>query len=78
MVVVKPEYCALGDCNRTADRAHLITRATLNKDIEWNPVFYIHLCREHHVLQHKMGIESFCSKYGFEEELQKARDALHP
>ena len=75
--MIKPgEYCMVGYCNEDGERAHLITRATLSKKQWDNSVFYIFLCRRHHFESHQIGVETFCAKYGFSMELEKARKAL--
>ena len=77
-MVVPEEVCIVGHCNEEGERAHLLTRATLPKKQWNNPVFYIYLCRRHHFESHQIGIETFCTKYGFLTELEKARKAYFP
>ena len=75
--MIEPEeVCVVGSCNETAERAHLLTKATLPKRQWDNPVFYIYLCRRHHFESHQIGVETFCAKYGFSIELERARKAL--
>ena len=73
MALDKAEYCIVDECNNYGDRAHLITRATLPKKQWDNPYYYIYLCRSHHSEQHKIGITTFCEKYGLKAYLDKAR-----
>lgn len=75
-MIAPEEVCSVGSCNESAERAHLLTRATLSKRQWDNPVFYIFLCRRHHFEAHQIGIETFCAKYGFSMELERARKAL--
>ena len=72
----KENYCEVGDCNESADTAHIRTRATLakSKQNDSNQIYY--LCRKHHTEQHSIGIESFCKKYGFTDRLNEARGYL--
>jgi len=76
VVIYKEEYCRVDGCNESAEKAHLITRASLPKRL-WNDQrFFIYLCRKHHSSQHNMGINSFCNKYSFNRELKEARILL--
>ena len=68
-------YCEIGDCNNAADRAHLITQANLPICERDNPIFYVYLCRRHHLEQHQIGIETFCIEHSLMTKLHKARDA---
>lgn len=76
---MKPKFsqcCEVTDCDRDGERAHLITQANLEKSKRSLPQFYLILCRKHHHEQHQIGIESFCIKYGFMMELERARRVL--
>ena len=66
------KYCEVLDCNETADCAHLLTRATTSKEDWDNPVMFVWLCRKHHQEQHRIGILTFCKKYGLVDKLQAA------
>ena len=76
MGFLKEKYCAVGECNELAEPAHLISRANLPKALWDNEAYILPLCRVHHSLQHNIGIEKFCSVYGFELELSIARKCL--
>lgn len=54
------------------DRAHLVARSVLPKNEEWNPKYWIYLCRMHHSEQHTIGIITFCNKYGLMKQLKDA------
>jgi hypothetical protein len=69
-----PELCTIPDCNDYAERMHLVSRAVLPKEYEWDSRFYIYACRRHHSEAHNKGIDTFCSKYGIENKLMSARN----
>jgi len=72
--MVKEIYCTVGDCNSSADKAHIIERANLPKKYWDNPHFIFYLCRKHHTEQHQTGIETFCSKYGLLGRYRNAQE----
>lgn len=56
-------------CGDPSERCHIKSRGSGGGDEEWN---IMHLCREHHIEQHKRGWLGFSSVYPVaREELQR-------
>ena len=70
-------YCEILNCNRNGEKAHLISRGALPKELHSHPDYFVYLCRRHHCEQHSIGIETFCKKYGLEYALDRARKSLY-
>jgi len=76
-----PEFCEVNDCYDYGEKAHLVTRATVDKKHWGHPTLYVHLCRKHHTEQHSIGIETFLVRYGMLYKLHLAREFItgnHP
>ena len=67
------EYCEIGNCNEEGEKAHLISRAVLPKELWERPEMYIRACRRHHQEFHQIGVESFSKKYELEDKIEKAK-----
>jgi len=74
--LVETRYCEIGDCNEEAERAHLITRAVLPKELWEDERFFSWMCRRHHTEFHQRGVDTFCKEHGLDGKLEKAKEAL--